>query len=271
MRSWIAVCVILCGCAGGGLRDDPRWHVVRSGDTLYKIATRHGLDARDLARWNGLEDPDMIRVGQRLRLGPPRKQGSDSGARSANNASGGTSTPGTGNRAQAPPPRGNDADRSPPPAVGGRPPANAAPPPANVTRPPSTTTRPPASVAPPQWLWPTDGRVVSTFGSRAGIATGIGISGRAGQVVRAAAGGRIVYAGSGLIGYGQLVIVKHNDTYLTAYGYNSRLFVVQGQDVERGQQIAAMGLGPENTPRLHFEIRRNGVPVDPLPLLSARR
>ena len=91
-----------------------------------------------------------------------------------------------------------------------------------------------------------------------------------GQPVRAAATGRVVYAGSGLIGYGQLVIIKHNETYLTAYGYNSELLVTQGQEVARGQTIAQMGTGPERQPRLHFEIRRNGVPVDPLLFFPGR-
>jgi lipoprotein NlpD len=121
----------------------------------------------------------------------------------------------------------------------------------------------------PQWQWPTRGPVVTAYGSNAGIASGIGIGGRTGQAVDAAAAGRVVYAGSGLIGYGLLVIVKHNDTYLTAYGYNGRLLVAQGQEVRRGQKIAEMGLGPQRQPRLHFEIRRNGTPVDPLPLLGS--
>jgi lipoprotein NlpD len=123
---------------------------------------------------------------------------------------------------------------------------------------------------PPAWAWPADGAVETRFGAANGIATGIGIGGRVGQPVRAAAAGRIVYAGSGLIGYGQLVIIKHNDTYLTAYGYNSDVLVAQGQDVTRGQTIASMGLGPERRPRLHFEIRRNGVPVDPLQFFPER-
>jgi lipoprotein NlpD len=123
---------------------------------------------------------------------------------------------------------------------------------------------------PPQWAWPADGSVVTRFGSHEGIATGVGIGGHAGDAVRAAAAGRVVYAGSGLVGYGQLVIIKHNETYLTAYGYNSELLVMQGQDVARGQRIASMGLGPERQPRLHFEIRRNGVPVDPLQFFPGR-
>ncbi len=112
--------------------------------------------------------------------------------------------------------------------------------------------------------------MVTRFGSDAGIAAGVGIGGRVGQPVQAAAAGRVVYAGSGLVGYGQLVIIQHNETYLTAYGYNSRLLVAQGQEVARGQTIASMGMGPERQPRLHFEIRRNGVPVDPLQFFPRR-
>lgn len=125
---------------------------------------------------------------------------------------------------------------------------------------------------PPRWHWPTSGQVVSRFGSSDGsIATGIAIAGREGQAIEAAADGRVVYAGTGLIGYGQLVIIRHNETYLSAYGYNSELLVAQGQEVRRGAQIATMGLGPGREPRLHFEIRRDGVPVDPLLFLPSGR
>jgi lipoprotein NlpD len=103
------------------------------------------------------------------------------------------------------------------------------------------------------------------------VGSGIGIGGREGQPVRAAAAGRVVYAGGGLIGYGQLVIIKHDETFLSAYGYNSELLVTQGQDVASGATIALMGQGPGRQPRLHFEIRRNGVPVDPLLFVSAPR
>jgi lipoprotein NlpD len=121
------------------------------------------------------------------------------------------------------------------------------------------------------FAWPTDGRVAMRFGSPTGIATGIGIDGRVGQPVRAAAGGNVVYAGSGLVGYGQVVIIMHNDTYLTAYGHLDRLLVEQGQYVALGQTIAVMGTGPERAARLHFEVRRNGTPVDPLALLREPR
>jgi lipoprotein NlpD len=196
-------------------------HVVRPGETLYQIAWQHRLDRRDLARWNGIRNPDRLRIGQRLVLAPPR-----AGL--------------TPQRAPATPSR---LPRAPPAA-------------------------PPQPM--PPWLWPTDGAVVMTFGSANGIGTGIAIGGREGQPVRAAAAGHVVYAGSGLIGYGQLVILKHNDTYLTAYGHNSRVLVTQGQDVSGGATIALMGLGPEREPRLHFEIRRDGTPIDPLQFLRPR-
>jgi lipoprotein NlpD len=222
-------------------KTDARTYTVRKGDTLYKIAWQHGVDQRDLAQWNGIKDPDLIHVGQRLRLTPT------------------SAAAATGPKApsSAPP-----AKQSTPPPTGK----------AGTTPAPRAAPQPPPVVLPaPAWAWPTDGQVVTRFGAAGGIATGIGIGGHEGQPVRAAAAGRVVYAGSGLMSYGQLLIIKHNDTYLSAYGYNSRLLVAQGQDVTKGQTIAAMGKGPEQQPRLHFEIRRNGVPVDPLLFVSAGR
>ena len=126
------------------------------------------------------------------------------------------------------------------------------------------------SQPPPDWAWPTSGRVSVGFGGKPGTGTGILIDGKAGQSIRAAAPGKVVYAGSGLIGYGQLIIIKHNDTYLSAYGYNASLLVKEGETIARGQPIARMGEGPERKPRLHFEIRRNGKPVNPRQFLPAR-
>jgi len=110
--------------------------------------------------------------------------------------------------------------------------------------------------------WPTSGRVVARFEGGSSVNTGITIAGRAGQPVIAAASGRVVYSGGGLIGYGQLIILKHNDTYLSAYGYNASLLVKEGDTIRKGQRIATMGEGPGQKPRLHFEIRRNGKPVE---------
>ena len=123
---------------------------------------------------------------------------------------------------------------------------------------------------PPPWSWPTSGSVSVNFGGKPGTGTGILIDGKVGQPVRAAASGSVVYAGSGLIGYGQLIILKHNDTYLSAYGYNASLLVEEGEKINKGQRIATMGEGPERKARLHFEIRRNGKPVNPRQFLPAR-
>ena len=116
---------------------------------------------------------------------------------------------------------------------------------------------------PPKWAWPTKGRINVKFGAKPGTGTGVLIDGKAGQAIHAAASGHVVYAGSGLIGYGQLIILKHNDTYLSAYGYNASLLVKEGDQIRKGQKIATMGEGPERKARLHFEIRRNGEPIDP--------
>jgi lipoprotein NlpD len=220
-------------------------HVVQRGETLYKIAWQYRVDMRDLVLWNRLEDPDMLRVGQRLRLVPPR---------------GFVAPPA---RAASPAPR----------SVPNAQPTATAPPREPTVRAPAPTPRAPvaARAGATAWAWPTDGRIVSRFGAAGGVGSGIAIAGRRGQPVRAAAGGRVVYAGGGLIGYGQLVIIKHDETFLSAYGYNSELLVTQGQDVPRGATIALMGDGPERLPRLHFEIRRNGAPVDPLLFVQAPR
>ena len=232
---------------------EQRVHVVREGETLYGIAFQHRIDQRDLARWNGISNPDVINVGQRLRLTPPpgsattQARTTKPAAPAPATRSGATS----GDAAGGASPRGGGKAAAKPSKA---PPAQPAPP----------------NQPPPQWTWPVTGQVVTRFGSHDGIGTGVGIGGRAGEPVHAAAAGRVVYAGSGLVGYGQLVIIKHNETFLTAYGYNSELLVKQGQDVARGQMIATMGQGPERQPRLHFEIRRNGVPVDPLQFFPGR-
>jgi len=226
-------------------------HVVQRGETLSKIAWQHRVDQKELAAWNGLQNPDALRVGQRLRLVPPR-----------------------GYVAAAPAPettRPSSPPRSSSPSAST--PARSAPAPA--TRPPTTPSTAPRTGAPAaaaiRWAWPTDGSIVARFGADDGVGSGIGIGGREGQPVRASAPGRVVYAGGGLIGYGQLVIIKHSETFLSAYGYNSELLVTQGQDVAAGTTIALMGKGPNRQPRLHFEIRRNGSPVDPLLFVSAPR
>lgn len=146
--------------------------------------------------------------------------------------------------------------------------------PTPAPRPTPQATRPVVTPAPPatavRWAWPTDGAVLRRFGDRSGLSNGVGIGGSTGQDIRAAAAGRVVYAGSGLQAYGQLVIINHDNEFLSAYGYNAELLVAQGETVSLGQRIARMGVGPERRAQLHFEIRRNGTPVDPLAHLPRR-
>lgn len=235
MRLGVLVLALAAGCSSL-TSYEPQTYVVRSGDTLYSIAWRHGLDHRELARWNGLADPSRIYVGQRLVLQPRS---------------------GSGSVAASPPPRQASAPRSAsvPQTAGAR----SATPPAALQ-----------SKAAPVFGWPARGRVVARFGERGALNTGIGIAGSVGEDVVAAAAGRVVYAGKGLPDYGQLVIIEHNESWLTAYGYNRSLIVAQGDTVVRGQKVGEMGEGPGREPRLYFEIRRNGDPLDPLGLLPAR-
>ena len=210
----------------------PGVHVVQPGDTLFKIAFTHRLDWRDVAAWNRLGDANRIYPGQHIRLTPP----------------GGT------------PPRAAAATRPPQSPGADRP----------ASRPPAAA--PPRAVAgpPPQWRWPVDGPLVWRFGESRRNPTGIAIGGTDGAAVRAAADGEVVYSGSGLIGYGQLIILKHNESYLSAYGYNQSLSVTEGQFVKAGQLIAQMGRGPADRPLLHFEIRVDGKPADPARFLPSQ-
>jgi lipoprotein NlpD len=229
-------------------------YTVLHGDTLYGIAFRLGLDPRDLARWNKLSNPDLIYPGQVLRLTAPAPTGDGDGARTAaSKASASRSPAPTKVRQQGEKSRSSGASRSSSAAED-----RADPEPSRAT----------AGSA--RWQWPGDGALVARFGDPASVGRGIDIGGREGDSVVAAASGRVVYSGSGLIGYGNLVIIKHDDTYLSAYGHNRRLLVTQGQDVRAGQRIGQMGLGPKRRPLLHFEIRKNGDPVDPLEYLPAR-
>lgn len=227
--------VFIVGCAadgpapvrdiGGGVRGDA-YYEVRSGDTLYGIAWDHGLDHNDLVAWNDLDSPDQLRTGQRLRLRPPS----------------------------------GDADSAP---SGGAAPPSA---PGDDEEPPSTgdDERVASGDAPDEWLWPTDGDVVEGFTRQDDGKQGINIDGSVGQDVRAAASGTVVYSGSGLVGYGNLIVLKHGGDYLSAYGYNQRLLVEEGEEVEAGDVIAEMGnASGSSDARLHFELRRAGQAVDP--------
>ena len=234
----LCMCGLLAGCASSLPDYSAQTHTVRAGETLYAIAWQYGVDHRALGRWNGLSDPNLIFPGQRLLIRPAD----------------GPTAPRSPTASSAP------VRTSPSsPGAGSAPPAPRPAPAARVVTQPA-----------PDWNWPTRGVIVARFGASDGIDSGIALAGMSGQTVVAAAAGNVVYVGTGLAGYGQLVIVKHNDTYLSAYGHTDRVLVSQGDSVARGQRIASMGLGPRRQARLHFEIRRNGVPVDPLPLLPAQ-
>ncbi|HZH42619.1 MAG TPA: peptidoglycan DD-metalloendopeptidase family protein [Lysobacter sp.] len=215
--------------------------VVQRGDTLYGIAFRNGLDVRDLAAWNRIEPPYTIYPGQRLYLYPR-------GATAARPASATPARPPAA-RPSAPPPSGTTPARpvTPPPA--------ASPPPAN------------SGIV---WRWPADGALIGRFAAGDPTRQGIDIAGQGGDAVRAAADGTVVYSGAGLVGYGELIIVKHNDNWLSAYGHNRRRLVNEGELVKAGQQIAEMGRSGAARDMLHFEIRYNGKPVDPLQHLPAK-
>lgn len=216
----------------------PGYHTVQKGDTLTRIGLDNGQAWRDLARWNGLSNPDVIEVGQVLRVAPPGAVVETSGvvvrpvASSAASSANGTAS----------------ATKSP------------------AAAPNAATTAAPAEDF--SFAWPANGQVVAGFDEVKN--KGLDIAGNAGDPVLAAADGQVVYAGAGLRGYGNLIIVKHNNTYLTAYAHNQKLLVKEDQKVRRGDRIAEMGSSDADRVKLHFEVRRQGKPVDPSRFLAAR-
>ena len=225
----------------------PGYYTVKPGDTLIRIGMDHGQSWRDIVRWNSLDNPNVIETGQVLRVAPPAQE------------TGVVVRPVASSATQATP-------VTPPSA----PPAQ---PPQAVQ--PAPTTAQPAAPAPSadtveeaiRFQWPAKGHTLAGFDETKN--KGIDIAGKAGDPVFAAADGKVVYAGSGLRGYGNLVIVKHNNTYLTAYAHNQTLLVKEDQAVKRGQKIAEMGNSDADQVKLHFEVRRQGKPVDPMRYLLA--
>ena len=225
----------------------PGYYTVRQGDTMIRIGLETGQNWKDLVKWNNLDNPNVVEVGQVLRVIPP---GNDAGA---------AVRPVATTRVET---RPLDAKPAPVAASGAAAPA---------TTPVATVSPPPAGREPDDdinWLWPASGSVTAAFDE--GKTKGLVIGGKAGDPVLAAADGRVVYAGSGLRGYGNLVILKHNNTYLTAYAHNQALLVKEDQAVRRGQKIAEMGSTDADRVQLHFEIRKQGKPVDPARLLPPR-
>ena len=258
----------------------PGYYTVKTGDTLLRISLDQGQNWRDLVRWNNLENPNLLEVGQVLRVAPPVADPAAVAARPVPGAGRVESRPLDAKPVAAPASGGAAAAASAPPVVAAATPAAPAPNAAGgaVTAPVAGSAAPaPATTAtaPPReagddvvWAWPASGVVVAGFDE--GRNKGLTITGKAGDPVLAAGDGRVVYAGSSLRGYGNLVIVKHNEMYLTAYAHNQVLLVKDDQIVRRGQKIAEMGSTDAERVQLHFEIRRQGKPVDPAKLLPAR-
>jgi lipoprotein NlpD len=241
----------------------PGYYTVKPGDTLIRIALENGQNWKDLVKWNGLDNPNVIEVGQALRVVPPGVDPTLAATRPVTVARVETRP------LAAPAAAGPAASAATPTAA----PSAAAPSaPALVTTTPAAGTTSasgtPASDDDIRWSWPANGAVRVPF--EEGKAKGLGIAGKAGDPVFAAADGRVVYAGSGLRGYGNLVILKHNATYLTAYAHNQALLVKEDQNVKRGQKIAEMGSTDSDGVQLHFEIRKQGKPIDPAKLLPPR-
>lgn len=261
---------------------------VVSGDTLYGIAFKHGMDYRELARMNGIAAPYIIYVGQLLELGPPGQSrpasppGRSARAQPRPRDSRGsvvgsvirdTSAPRPESRPPDPKSPVAKAPAAPAPELPAADPVQTArpePEPTQSTTKPMTTASLPADDA-VRWRWPADGKIVGTFAGGDPTRQGINIAGTAGDAVQAAADGVVVYSGSGLIGYGELIIVKHSEGWLSAYGHNRKRLVAEGEGVKAGQRIAEMGRSGASRDMLHFEVRRRGKPIDPLSVLPKRR
>ena len=254
---------------------------VRRGDSLHAIAFKFGLDWRDIARLNGISSPYTIYPDQILRLtsaAPPvtKAQKPDRSAVKISSASSPVET--TTRKLETPKSTSRPSGESEANASGSRyPEPQGKPAAATAVASTSKGTQAPAGSSystpagdPDRWLWPTEGKLLSRFSANDPSRKGIDIGGRAGQPVIATAAGQVVYSGNGLIGYGELIIIKHSDRMLSAYAHNSKRLVDEGQQVTAGSRIAEMGTNDRNQPILHFEIRVNGSPRDPLEYLPRK-
>ncbi|WP_415203220.1 peptidoglycan DD-metalloendopeptidase family protein [Pseudorhodoferax sp.] len=252
----------------------PGYYTVKPGDTLIRVGLETGQNWRDVARWNGIENPNLIEVGQVLRVAPPTAHAS---APAASAEAGVVTRPVASSGAAQGAPLAPAAAASRPAAsaqAAASAPA-AAPAPAPAPAAPTTVAVAPAAVGGNEggdqqmaFIWPAGGSLIGGFDEAKN--KGVDLAGRAGDAVLAAADGKVVYAGAGLRGYGNLIILKHNNTYLTAYAHNQTLLVKEDQTVRKGQKVAEMGSSDADRVKLHFEIRRQGKPVDPLKYLPPR-
>jgi len=223
------------------------FYVVKRGDTLYSIALDNGADYRELAQWNGIDDPAHIRVGQALRVTPPEGRGVQVGK---------------------PTPVGSIESRplaAPAGAAAGAPPAAPAPVAKAASAPAEAKAA--GSAVGPEFIWPVKGKVIAGFSEPR--SKGIDIDGKLGEPVVAAAPGRVTYIGSGIPGLGKLVVIKHDNGFITVYAHNRAILVKEQQTVARGQKIAELGATDSDRPKLHFQIRKGAAAVDPLRYLPA--
>jgi lipoprotein NlpD len=216
----------------------PGYYTVKPGDTLIRIGLDAGQNFRDIVRWNNLENPNLIEVGQVLRVVPPSSDNPLVVTRPVSSGTASTTT-------AAAPVR-----------------------PASAASAPASSPQQAAADDDIAWIWPAQGKLIAGFDEVKN--KGFDIDGKTGDAIVASGDGRVVYAGAGLRGYGNLIILKHNNTYLTAYAHNQTLLVKEDQTVKKGQKIAEMGDSDADRVKLHFEIRRQGKPVDPAKYLPAK-
>ncbi len=209
---------------------DHGYHTVLKGETLYSIAFRHGLDYKKIARWNRIRSPYTIYAGQRLKLSPSQVTSKTYQAKKKTSSTKKVLT------------------KQKPSAK-------------------STVSKPASIPIKHDWSWPTKGVVIRTYSPRSGGNKGIDIGGKIGQPVLAASSGKVVYSGNGLASYGNLIIIKHSEQFISAYAHNKKLFVKEGGEVKRGEKIAELGNTGTSEAKLHFEIRYKGKPVDPIKYL----
>ena len=272
----IAVALLVAGCAGGDrlapvsrvdpvAHTKPDTHIVRKGDTLYAIAWEHDLDYRMLAAWNRLEHPFVIYPGQELKLQGTPLANVDNGAQAEVSTAALPEPPKIDHRkideGRVDSGAASRSSSDPDNAVSAVSPAKSG---AGKQVEERGATQPDifdGEAAVKTWHWPTKGKVIGAFGKSGD--KGIHLSGTYEQPIVAAADGRVVYSGTGLVGYGRLIVIKHNKRFFSAYAHNSRILVEEGEIVDGGQRIALMGSSGSDRVKLHFEIRRNGKPVDP--------
>lgn len=286
----LAALLVLAGCASkspapvdarGGLRTSEsaaskETYIVKPGDTIYSIAREHGMDFRELIALNGIDSPSRITPGRVLKIKPPAST-------SSTVAPVASTAPITSEVVQARPLGANTETLKREPKAGKEPYSDQALALAQGSAKPAETggaeakpeVKPEAKPGEPvlsgdeiAWIWPASGKVVSTFSE--GSSKGIDISGKLGDPVIAASDGKVILANNSLRGYGNMIVIKHSNTWLTVYAHNNKMLVKEGQTVTKGQKIAEMGSSDADQVKLHFEVRRQGKPVDPLKYLPQR-